>query len=64
MKHATVTVGEFTVPLIGIPMSAVEFPCDRCGSVRHISDLKVTADGKQVVCKPFCRSKFLEDLRG
>jgi hypothetical protein len=45
-KHATVPVGEYTVPLIGIPPSATQEKCSRCGSVCHLSEIVLDEKGQ------------------
>lgn len=49
MNHATVKLGDYTCPLIGIPVSATEDECDLCWDIFHISDLTIT--GTQFLCK-------------
>jgi hypothetical protein len=46
MKHAMVPTGEFMVPLIGIPETAVEERCDRCGNHLHLSKIVISEDGR------------------
>jgi hypothetical protein len=46
--HATAKLGEFTVPLIGIPKSATEDACDGCGALTHIREL--FTDGTGFLC--------------
>lgn len=49
MKHATVKIGNYTVPLIGIPKSATDETCELCGDVMHMSE-STFQDGK-MLCK-------------
>jgi hypothetical protein len=44
MKHATVKIGEYTVPLIGVPQNATEETCDKCGKKCHIGDMTLGED--------------------
>lgn len=46
MNHATVKLGDYTCPLIGIPVSATEEKCDGCGGIRHIRLVRLQPDGK------------------
>jgi hypothetical protein len=49
-KHATVKIGDYTIPLIGIPTEATDETCQRCGHTMHLSEAQIDQDGK-VVCK-------------
>jgi len=49
-KHATVKVGEYTVPLIGVPEDATQQECETCGQSFHISEIELAANGK-ACCK-------------
>lgn len=60
-RHATVTVGEFTVPLIGVPELAVLERCDGCHRRFHLSEVVVS--GSFVVLCVRCSSKR-ESLQG
>lgn len=57
MKHASVRVAGYVIPLIGIPRDATMNECDLCHDVFHIQDLKVNESGNQVLCKK-CRSNI------
>jgi hypothetical protein len=48
VKHATVKIGEYTIPLLGIPQDASEQICDQCKLPKHITE--VAFDGKQFIC--------------
>ena len=50
MKHATVERDGFTVPLIGIPLSATLDTCDLCGDVFSIRVLELSESG-QLLCE-------------
>lgn len=47
-KHAEVRIGEYTVPLIGVPEGAVLEVCDLCGDYTYLGD--VTFTGVQFLC--------------
>ena len=49
-KWATVPVGEYTVPLIGVPPEATQEKCSRCGSLCHLKDI-VLDDKGQPCCQ-------------
>jgi len=49
MNHATVKIGDYTIPLIGIPPEATEDKCETCGKLFHLSELAFV-DGK-MICK-------------
>lgn len=51
VEWATVPVGEYTVPLIGVPKSATQEKCSRCGSPLHIKDTVLDDKGH-----PCCQS--------
>jgi hypothetical protein len=55
MNHATVKIGDYTIPLIGIPLSATEMECDLCHDIFHINDVHLMFEGKQFLCQK-CRS--------
>lgn len=48
-KHATVKIGEYTIPLIGIPESSTQQKCFGCGKSFHLSDIKLDKKGN-----PYC----------
>ncbi len=50
MKHATVRIGEYTVPLIGVPKDATRDECSGCKRMFYIGDLIVDGDFK-LLCK-------------
>ncbi len=50
--HAQVQIGEFKVPLIGIPPSAVLESCDCCHDDIGLSEAVFT--GSQVLCPKCC----------
>lgn len=54
-KHATVKVGEYTVPLIGVPPTATTEKCSQCGEARHLSELSLDEHGHPVCAT--CRDK-------
>jgi predicted RNA-binding Zn-ribbon protein involved in translation (DUF1610 family) len=51
MKHASVTLGEFSVTLIGIPPEATEYSCDGCGKVFAVECLELNAAGTHFFCR-------------
>jgi hypothetical protein len=51
MKHATVKTGGYTIPLIGIPVTATQQACEKCGRLFHLTEIKFTADGKALCAK-------------
>lgn len=44
MTHATVRLGDYRVPLIGVNQSATEEKCDKCKRVFHLSEVKLDHD--------------------
>ena len=54
-KHATVNLGEYTVPLIGIPQSATQQKCSKCGKSFHLSEIELDQNGRPL-CKK-CKEK-------
>lgn len=44
MTHATVRLGDYSVPLIGIDQSATEEKCDGCKRLFHLSEIKLDQD--------------------
>lgn len=58
-QHATVPLGEYTVPLIGIPESATQEKCSRCGSICHLKD--IVLDGKGHPCCQTCLNDETDD---
>lgn len=53
--HATVRIGEYTIPLIGIPESATVQKCSVCGRGFHLSDIELDGKG-QPLCQQ-CKEK-------
>lgn len=45
-EWATVPVGEYTVPLIGVPKEATQEKCSQCGAPLHIKDTVLNAKGE------------------
>ena len=43
MKYATVKLGEYTVPLLGIPETASQEVCRLCKKPRHLTEVHLTA---------------------
>ncbi len=48
-RHATVHVGDYEIPLIGVPRDAVEQKCDRCGALMTIAETIITETGFECV---------------
>lgn len=40
-KHATVRIGEYVIPLIGISVSETQETCDSCGKIFHLADVEL-----------------------
>lgn len=57
MKHATIKIGEYEIPLIGIPLSATEMECELCHDIFHITGVQLNEEGNQFLCKK-CREDF------
>lgn len=55
LKHATVEVSGYKIPLIGIPKSATQFQCQKCGSKFDRPD-KVILTVQRFLCEK-CRKK-------
>lgn len=49
-EHATVKIGEYIIPLIGIPLSATEMECDLCHDIFHITEVELNEAGTQFLC--------------
>ncbi len=62
MKHATVRIGEYTVPLIGVPKDATREKCCKCGKKFYIGDMTVDAKFNPV-CKKCNDPKRLPNER-
>ena len=48
-KYAEITIGEYTIPLIGIPPEAVLEECDLCHDIFSIQKIMITECG-QFLC--------------
>lgn len=53
MNHAQVKIGEYKIPLIGIPASATEYECDCCHEIFEVEEIEINKTGNQFLCK-FC----------
>ncbi len=62
MKHATVRIGEYTVPLIGVPKNASRDECSKCKRMFYIGDLIADANFK-LLCKTCHDTTRLPDER-
>lgn len=58
-KHATIKLGEYTVPLIGIPEKATLQKCVVCRFTFHLSD--IILDER---CRPHCRACMEKKTKG
>ena len=55
MKHATVRIGEYVIPLIGVPTDATQQECANCKKSFHLSDVMLDVNGT-----PFCKKCLAE----
>lgn len=55
MKHATVRLSEYEVPLIGVPASATQEKCADCGKLFHLSEIELDLNGRHLC--PVCKEK-------
>ncbi len=49
-KHATVRIGEYVIPLIGVPETATQEKCSRCRKQIHLADAALSESG-DVLCQ-------------
>ncbi len=49
-KHATVKLGEYVVPLIGIPESSTQQECHRCKKSFNLTEITLDEKGR-----PHCK---------
>jgi hypothetical protein len=49
--HATVRIGEYTVPLIGVPPDASKDKCQVCGLEFYIGDMVLDGAGRTLCQK-------------
>jgi ribosomal protein L37E len=49
MKHATVRLAGYEIPLIGVPPSATEETCADCGRKQHLSEMQL-----DMAFRPIC----------
>jgi len=61
MKYAKVRIGEYEIPLIGIPEGAALEECDCCHETIGLSDAIFTT--KQILCHR-CAEGDLQTVRG
>jgi hypothetical protein len=59
MKHASVRIDNWNIPLIGIPPSATIQACTKCGMDRHLQDVVLDHDGN-----PVCRNCLTDKKLG
>ncbi len=55
MKHPTLKLGEYDIPLIGLPMNCVEETCDTCKKEFHIQEVECVDD--KILCF-VCKEKY------
>lgn len=60
MNHATITLGEYTIPLIGVEQFGTLEDCDLCHDTFSIQVIELT--GTQFLC-PHCNSKPKETCK-
>ena len=48
MNHATIKLGDYTIPLIGVDRTAAQEKCDRCGNTFSIQEVEIIVG--QVLC--------------
>ena len=53
--HATVRIGDYTIPLIGVPKEATLEECDLCHGIFHIVD--IAYNGAQYLCNKCRKTK-------
>jgi hypothetical protein len=61
-RHATVRVGDYEIPLIGVPRSATDGMCEGCYKTFHITELGLTEDNRTLCAQ--CAKKQCKDLEG
>jgi hypothetical protein len=59
-QHATVPIGEYMIPLIGIPVRAVMDKCSKCKLEFHIKNLEFDENGDLFCGK--CRKPTVNKL--
>lgn len=52
--YAKVTIGDYTIPLIGIPQDASEMECECCHKILRLTQVELNEAGNQFLCKK-CR---------
>ena len=65
-KHAEVTIGEYTIPLIGLPREVTLEKCDLCYNIVSIQKITITKNGQFLCfeCKERNRSQQPLSLYG
>lgn len=58
MDHAEVKIGDYTIPLIGIPPEATEYTCDGCHKKLTVEKLELNERGNQFLCEK-CRKQSI-----
>ncbi len=59
--HATVKIGDFTVPLIGIDPCHTQQECDECKGLFHLSDVKFMEDNR-ILCSKCASPRLVDHL--
>jgi len=54
-EHATVKVGDYTIPLIGVPKDASQQRCEGCKENFHLSEITLDTNGNPMC--PGCLKK-------
>lgn len=49
-EHAEITIGEYKIPLIGIPKDAAMEECDLCHEIEPLQEVIITECG-QILCR-------------
>lgn len=58
-EHALVKIGDYMIPLVGIPYEACLMNCDLCHVSFYLTDVKLNYDGNQFHCM-FCRNERID----
>jgi len=61
-NHATVRLGSYTIPLIGIDPAATREQCDRCHDRFHFQSVQLNPAGNQWLCEKCMKQGPMENL--
>jgi len=50
MNHATVKLGDYKIPLIGVPANATREFCDLCAFEGELLEINLAENGRQFLC--------------